>query len=74
MVPVVDRLKDDYEGKVDFQILDVEKDAEASELFDSLGLQFVPSFVFMHSDGSESETLVGEQTEEQMKAALDKLH
>jgi len=70
---VVDGLKDEYEGKVEFRILNVEKDAEGAELADSFGTQYVPTFVFVNSDGSQSGTLVGTQSEDQMRKELDKL-
>ena len=70
---MVDGLKDEYEGKVEFQILNVEKDAEGAELANSYGAQYVPTFVFVNSDGTKSGQLVGTQSEAQMKAELDKL-
>ena len=70
---MVDGLKDEYEGKVEFQLLNVEKDAEGAELANTYGAQYVPTFVFVNSDGTKSGQLVGTQSEAQMKAELDKL-
>jgi len=73
MKPVVDGLKKQYEGKVEFKLYDVEKDAEGAQLATDFGAQFVPTFVFVNADGSESEQIVGEVSEAQLKKALDKL-
>jgi thioredoxin-like negative regulator of GroEL len=71
--PVVDGLKQQYEGTVEFKLYDVEKNAEGAKLADQFGAQYVPTFVFVNADGSLSEQLVGALSEAQLKAALDKL-
>jgi thiol:disulfide interchange protein len=73
MKPVVDGLQQEYEGKVEFKLYDVEKSAEGEKLMRQYGAQFVPTFVFVNADGTTSETIVGAVTESKMKAALDKL-
>ncbi|MCL4078209.1 thioredoxin family protein [Coriobacteriia bacterium Es71-Z0120] len=70
---MVDGLKGQYEGKVEFKLYDVEKDQEGSRLADSLGLQYVPTFVFVSSDGSIVQKVVGEMTEAKMREILDSL-
>jgi thioredoxin-like negative regulator of GroEL len=71
--PVVDGLKAQYAGKVDFKLYDVDKSAEGAQLADEYGAQYVPTFVFLNADGTVSEQLVGALSEEQLTAALDKL-
>ena len=73
MVPVVNGLKSEYEGEVEFRLLNVEKDAEGARLADSFGAQYVPTFVFVNADGTQSGQLVGTQSEDQMRKELDKL-
>ncbi|MDY0339726.1 MAG: thioredoxin domain-containing protein [Coriobacteriia bacterium] len=73
MAPVVDRLKTEYESVVDFRIINVDSDPEGAELADGFGLQFVPSFIFLGRDGSQQDLLVGEVSEDQMRATLDAL-
>ncbi len=73
MVPVVDRLKTAYEGVVEFRIINVDTDPEGTKLASAFGLQYVPSFVFLDSDGSQQNQLVGEVSEEQLRAALEAL-
>lgn len=73
MKPVVDRLEKQYEGKVEFRRIDVEKDAEGSRLMQQFNAQYVPTFVFINADGSKAAIKVGEQSEGQMKQQLDAL-
>lgn len=74
MKPLVERLKKTYEGKVEFRRYNVQNDQKAIALADKLGVQYVPTFVFATADGVISKTLVGEQTEQDMIAALDALN
>lgn len=73
MKPVVDRLKQEYQGKVEFTIYDVDISQEGSDLMRSLGLRGVPAFVFRNGDGTEAGRLLGVVAEDQMKAQLDAL-
>jgi thioredoxin-like negative regulator of GroEL len=73
MAPVVDRLKTQYQGKVEFRLYNVEKDAEGAQLANEFGAQFVPTFVLVNSDGSRADTIVGSVSEEQLRKALDAL-
>ncbi len=73
MKPVVDGLKKQYEGTVEFKLYDVEKDAEGANLAQQFGAQFVPTFVFVNADGSTSDQIVGEVAKTQLTKALDKL-
>lgn len=73
MKPLVEGLEKQYAGKVEFRRLNVETDQAAISLATQLQLQYVPSFVFANADGSIAAQVVGEQTEEQLKAAIDAL-
>ncbi len=73
MKPVVDRLKQEYEGRVEFRIYDVDKSSEGQELMRSYGAQYVPTFVFVNSDGVEVDRAVGETSEAEMRRMLDAL-
>lgn len=73
MKPVVDRLSEEYEGVVEFRLYDVDKDEEGAELMRRYGVQYVPTFVFVGSDGVEVDRAVGEVSEEQMRRMLDSL-
>ncbi len=73
MKPVVDRLEKQYEGKVEFRRIDVEKDKQGDALMDEFNAQYVPTFVFINSDGSKADVKVGELKEPALKQALDAL-
>ncbi len=73
MKPVVDRLSQEYEGRVEFRLYDVDKSEEGTQLMRQYGAQYVPTFVFLNSDGSEADRAVGELSEDQMRRMLDSL-
>jgi thiol-disulfide isomerase/thioredoxin len=74
MAPVVDRLIKDYAGKVEIRVLDTGKsDAEMERLATEYSIQYVPTFIFLNSDGSKAEMVVGETPEASMRAKLDAL-
>ena len=73
MAPVVDRLKTEYEGVVEFRLINVDADPEGQSLMAKYQAQFVPTFVFLNSDGSVDQTVVGAQAEAVLRSALDAL-
>ena len=74
MKPVVDGLEKQYEGKVEFRRVNTDKaTAEEEALMQQNGIRSIPSFVFLNSDGSRADLLVGEVAEAKMKAVLDAL-
>ena len=73
MEPVVDRLKDEYEGKVEFRLINVDEDEDGAALMARFGAQYVPTFVFVTSDGVTAGQLVGEVEEDVLREKLDSL-
>jgi len=73
MKPVVDRLEKQYEGKVEFRRINVDKDQQGAALMQQFNAQYVPTFVFINTDGSTSDLKVGELKKDQLVAALDRL-
>ena len=73
MKPLVEGLSSSYGGRIEFRRLNVETDQNAIALANTLGLQYVPTFVYVNTDGAIAKTVVGEQTEPAMRAALDAL-
>lgn len=73
MEPLVKGLEQQYEGKIEFRRLNVETDQSGVELANKLGVQYVPTFLFVNSDGVIAKQVVGGQTEQQMKSELDAL-
>ncbi|MDO8880400.1 MAG: thioredoxin domain-containing protein [Coriobacteriia bacterium] len=73
MAPVVDRLKTEYEGTVEFRLVNVDTDSEGQALMTKYNAQFVPTFVFLNADGSVGQMIVGAQEETVLRDALDAL-
>lgn len=73
MKPVVDGLKKQYEGKVEFRLINVETDPNGSSLSAQYNITAVPTFVFLNKDGSEASRLLGEQPKGTMEKNLDAL-
>jgi thioredoxin-like negative regulator of GroEL len=73
MAPVVDRLKTEYEGKVEFRLLNADTDPDAASLGARFAVQYVPTFVLLDSDGTQRDMIVGEVSEDDLRAALDAL-
>ena len=73
MKPVVDGLKQQYEGEIDFRLYNVEKDQAGVQLANSMGVTAVPTFVFVNSNGIPAGTQVGSMPEDQLRAQLDSL-
>jgi thiol:disulfide interchange protein len=74
MKPVVDGLKAEYAGKVDFQRLDTTAgNAETDRLANLFQVQYVPTFVFVNADGTTSDLVVGGTTADVLRAKLNAL-
>jgi thiol-disulfide isomerase/thioredoxin len=72
MKPLVEGLEKQYGTTIDMQRQNVGgNDQAAMALADKLGVQYVPTFVFVTKDGVVSKTLVGEQTTQSLQAGLD---
>lgn len=74
MKPVVDGLEKEYGDKVEFRRYNLERDPSGIDLANSLGVTAVPTFFFVNSDGVQAATRVGGMTEEDMRAAIEKLN
>lgn len=73
MEPVVDGLIKEYEGTVEIKKMNVETDQDASALANKYNAQYVPTFIFLDSNGKQVQMLVGEQSEAKLKQGLDAL-
>jgi thioredoxin-like negative regulator of GroEL len=73
MKPVVDGLKREYEGKVEFRLYNVERDPKGVQIANALGVTAVPTFVFVNTDGIQAGTRIGGVSAEEMRGMLDKL-
>jgi thioredoxin-like negative regulator of GroEL len=73
MAPIVNGLKTEYEGTVAIRTYDVDKSEEGVRLANEYEVMFVPTFVFLDSDGEHVDTMIGEMSEEQLREVLDSL-
>jgi thioredoxin 1 len=56
MDPIVEQLKEEYAGKVNFVSIDVDKYPYDAQRF---GVDAMPTFVFLNADGDEVDRVVG---------------
>ena len=74
MKPLVERLAGEYAGKVETRRYVDSGDAVGDALAAQLGIQYVPTFVFVNSDGSISgQPIIGETDEATLRSRLDAL-
>ena len=73
MKPLVEGLEKTYSSKVEFRRLNVESDQNAIALANKLGVQYVPTFVFVNADGVVAKTTVGEMTLDALTSAVTSL-
>ncbi len=74
MKPVVDRLAQQYKGKVEFRRYVDSGDPVGDKLSTEFNVQYVPTFVFVNADGSVSgQPIVGGVDESVLRQRLDTL-
>lgn len=73
MAPIVNGLIDEYEGRVAIRTYNVEESDVGRALADEYEVQFVPSFVFVDSEGEYVDMIIGETSKETLKKALNDL-
>jgi thiol-disulfide isomerase/thioredoxin len=73
MKPLVEGLEKQYGDKIEFRKLNVETDQAGVKLANELGIQYVPTFMFVNADGVVSKQTVGALDEAQFKASLEAL-
>ncbi len=74
MKPLVERLKQEYAGTVDFRRYVDSGDPVGDKLSALFNVQYVPTFAFVNADGSISgQPIVGAVDESVLRARLDAL-
>ncbi len=66
--PILDELSEEYEGKVDFYKVDVDKEAELEEAYN---IRTVPTLLLCNADGSFKQML-GTVTKNELKKIIEK--
>lgn len=70
---MVDRLQPEYEGIVEFRLYNVDVSSEGQQIANDLGAEYVPTFVFVNSDGSVQQMEAGALSETRLREELDAL-
>ncbi len=73
MAPVVDRLKGEYDGRVEFRLINVDTDPQGEQLAQQFGAPGWPTFVFLDATGARVNQIVGATPESNLRTALDAL-
>lgn len=74
MKPVVDGLANEAAGRYLVKVVDLSNaDASTQQLADSLGIQYVPTFIFVNSDGTKANQIVGGTTRDELVNGIAKL-
>lgn len=74
MKPLVERLKREYEGRIEFRRYVDSGDSVGDELNRQFNIQYVPTFVFVNADGTVSgQPIVGGVGEDILRQRLDAL-
>lgn len=72
MAPIVDGLAKEFEGKVDFRIIDVNF-SESQNLVNSFRIQYVPTFAFATEEGKVVELYIGGISESDFRKKIESL-
>lgn len=71
MKPVVDRLTQEFSGRVEVRRLNVGGgDPAAEQVANQYQVQYVPTFVFLNADGSKADMVVGSIDEATLRAKM----
>lgn len=74
MKPLVERLKQEYEGKVEFRRYVDTGDPVGDKLLAEFNVQYYPTFAFVNADGTVSgQPIVGGVGEDVLRQRLDAL-
>lgn len=72
MKPVVDRLKAEYEGRIDFRIYGrVNSDRASGQFANQHGVAAIPTMVLVAPDGTERGRLIGAVDEDALRTFLE---
>lgn len=69
LLPVVEQLSEEYDGKVDIYKVNVDEEQELARLFE---IRSIPTLIFIPMEGKPQRTM-GAMPKEQLKSLLDQL-
>ena len=72
MKPIVDEVAKDYEGAVEFRILDIDQ-PEAEKESKKFGLNVIPTFLFFDRSGKQVDRVEGKLTKSEFVIKIENL-
>jgi len=72
MAPVVHGLEIEYWGEIDFTYMDID-DSNVRPFRDEFGFRFQPHLILLDGEGNIVESLLGPQSEQDLRTALEGL-
>jgi thioredoxin len=70
LAPILEKLAEEYEGKVDFYSIDVDQNKELAK---AIGIQSIPYVLFFSPENDDPEEMIGLYPEDQIRAIIEKI-
>lgn len=70
MKPIFESLEEEYAGKLEFISVDIDNEKALS---DKYGIEAIPTFIFINSEGQEVNRIVGSVPESELREAIEKI-
>lgn len=70
LAPILEELAAEYEGRVNFYSIDIDKNKELAKM---LEIQSIPYVLYFANDGSDPEEMIGLTSKEEVKAKIEKI-
>lgn len=70
LAPILEELAAEYEGRVNFYSIDIDKNKELAKM---LEIQSIPYVLYFANDGSDPEEMIGFTSKEEVKAKIEKI-
>ena len=70
LAPILEELAAEYEGRVNFYSIDIDKNKELAKM---LEIQSIPYVLFFGTNGDDPEEMIGLRTKEEVKAYIEKI-
>ena len=70
IAPLIEELAAEYEGRVNFYSIDVDKNKDLAK---ALEIQSIPYVLFFGTNGDDPEEMIGLRTKEEVKVYIEKI-
>ncbi len=72
MKPIVDELKEEYEDRVEFRLLDVDQ-PETDEEIKKYNIRSIPAYEFLDASGKQVDEVAGMMTKKEFRKKIERL-